>query len=38
MVGQWLRVIHNGLIQFYAVGMMLGLAVLMTFVILRVAR
>jgi len=38
MAGQWLRVIHNGLIQFYAVGMMLGLAVLMTFVILRVAR
>jgi NADH-quinone oxidoreductase subunit L len=38
ITGQWFRVIHNGLVQFYALAMMLGLAVLVAFVLLRVAR
>jgi NADH-quinone oxidoreductase subunit L len=38
MVGQGFRVIHNGLVQFYALAMMLGLTVLVAFVLLRVAR
>ncbi|MCS7021278.1 MAG: NADH-quinone oxidoreductase subunit L [Gemmataceae bacterium] len=38
MIGQWLRVMHNGLVQFYALAMMLGLVVLMIFVVLGLSR
>jgi NADH-quinone oxidoreductase subunit L len=36
--GQWTRPIQNGLLQFYALSMALGLAVFLTFVVLRFAR
>ncbi len=35
-IGQGLRTMHNGLVQFYAAAMMLGLAVFMVLVLLRV--
>jgi len=37
-VGQWARPIQNGLVQFYALSMVLGLAVFLTFVVFRVTR
>jgi NADH-quinone oxidoreductase subunit L len=37
-VGQWARPIQNGLVQFYALSMTLGLVVLVTFVVFRVVR
>ncbi len=37
-VGQWARPVQNGLVQFYALSMALGLAVLLTFVVFRVTR
>jgi NADH-quinone oxidoreductase subunit L len=36
--GQWLRAIQNGLVQFYALSMALGVAVFLTFVVYRVTR
>jgi NADH-quinone oxidoreductase subunit L len=36
--GQWVRPIQNGLVQFYALAMVLGLAVFLTFVVFRVVR
>jgi NADH-quinone oxidoreductase subunit L len=37
-VGQWSRPIQNGLVQFYALSMALGLAVFLTFVVFRFTR
>jgi proton-translocating NADH-quinone oxidoreductase chain L len=37
-VGQWARPIQNGLVQFYALSMALGLGVLLSFVVFRVTR
>jgi NADH-quinone oxidoreductase subunit L len=37
-IGQWIRPIQNGLVQFYAVSMALGIAVFLTFVVFRVTR
>jgi len=37
-VGLWARPIQNGLVQFYALSMALGLAVFLTFVVFRVTR
>lgn len=37
-VGQWLRPMQNGLVQFYALSMTLGLVVFVAFVMFRVAR
>ncbi len=37
-IGQWARPIQNGLVQFYALSMALGLAVFLTFVVFRVTR
>jgi NADH-quinone oxidoreductase subunit L len=37
-VGQWLRPIQNGLVQFYALWMAMGLAVFLSFVVFRVTR
>jgi NADH-quinone oxidoreductase subunit L len=37
-LGQWARPIQNGLVQFYALSMALGLAVFLTFVVFRVVR
>jgi NADH-quinone oxidoreductase subunit L len=37
-VGQWVRPIQNGLLQFYALSMALGLTVLLSFVVFRVTR
>ncbi len=37
-VGQWARPVQNGLVQFYALSMALGLAVFLTFVVFRVTR
>ncbi len=37
-VGQWARPIQNGLVQFYALSMALGLVVLISFVVFRVTR
>ena len=37
-VGSWVRPIQNGLVQFYALSMALGLAVLMSFVVFRITR
>jgi NADH-quinone oxidoreductase subunit L len=37
-LGQWARPIQNGLVQFYALSMVLGLAVFLTFVVFRVTR
>lgn len=38
MAGHWLRAMHNGLVQFYALAMMLGLVVFLLLVTLRVVR
>ncbi len=38
LLGQWLRPMQNGLVQFYALSMALGLAVFLSFVLFRVAR
>ena len=35
---QWVRPIQNGLVQFYALAMVLGLAVFLSFVVFRVTR
>lgn len=37
-VGVWVRPIQNGLVQFYALSMALGLAVLVSFVVFRITR
>jgi NADH-quinone oxidoreductase subunit L len=37
-IGQWARPVQNGLVQFYALSMALGLVVFLTFVMFRVAR
>jgi NADH-quinone oxidoreductase subunit L len=37
-VGRWARPVQNGLVQFYALSMALGLAVFLTFVVFRVTR
>ena len=37
-LGQWVKPIQNGLVQFYALSMALGLAVFLTFVIFRFTR
>jgi proton-translocating NADH-quinone oxidoreductase chain L len=37
-VGQWARPIQNGLVQFYALSMALGLVVLVSFVVYRATR
>jgi NADH-quinone oxidoreductase subunit L len=37
-VGQWLRPIQNGLVQFYALAMVMGLAVFLVFVVLGFVR
>jgi NADH-quinone oxidoreductase subunit L len=37
-IGDWLRPIQNGLVQFYALSMVLGLAVFLTFVVFRITR
>ncbi len=37
-VGSWVRPIQNGLVQFYALSMALGVAVFLTFVVFRVTR
>jgi NADH-quinone oxidoreductase subunit L len=36
-MGRWLRPVHNGLVQFYALGSLLGLAVLVIALLLRMA-
>lgn len=36
LVGQWLRTMHNGLVQFYALAMMFGLIVFLVLTILKV--
>jgi len=36
--GQWVRPIQNGLVQFYALSMALGLAVFLSFVVFRITR
>jgi NADH-quinone oxidoreductase subunit L len=36
--GQWVRPIQNGLVQFYALSMALGLAVFLAFVVFRITR
>lgn len=36
-MGRWLRTVHNGLVQFYALGSLLGLAVLVIALLLRMA-
>jgi NADH-quinone oxidoreductase subunit L len=37
-VGAWVRPIQNGLVQFYALSMALGLAVFLSFVVFRITR
>jgi NADH-quinone oxidoreductase subunit L len=37
-VGSWVRPIQNGLVQFYALSMVLGLAVFLSFVVFRITR
>jgi NADH-quinone oxidoreductase subunit L len=37
-LGQWVRTMQNGLVQFYALSMALGFAVLLAFVVFRVTR
>ena len=37
-VGSWVRPIQNGLVQFYALSMALGLAVFLSFVVFRITR
>jgi NADH-quinone oxidoreductase subunit L len=37
-VGLWVRPIQNGLVQFYALSMALGLAVFLSFVVFRITR
>jgi NADH-quinone oxidoreductase subunit L len=37
-VGSWVRPIQNGLVQFYALTMALGLAVFLSFVVFRITR
>jgi NADH-quinone oxidoreductase subunit L len=37
-VGGWVRPIQNGLVQFYALSMVLGLAVFVSFVVFRITR
>ena len=37
-VGSWVRPIQNGLVQFYALSMVLGLGVFLTFVVFRITR
>ena len=37
-VGHWVRPIQNGLVQFYALSMALGLAVFLSFVVFRITR
>lgn len=37
VMGRWLRPVHNGLVQFYALGSLLGLAVLVIALLLRMA-
>ncbi len=37
-VGGWVRPIQNGLVQYYALSMALGLAVFLTFVVFRITR
>ena len=37
-VGQWVRPIQNGLVQFYALSMALGVVVLLSFVVFRVTH
>ncbi len=37
-VGGWVRPIQNGLVQFYALSMALGLAVFLSFVVFRITR
>jgi NADH-quinone oxidoreductase subunit L len=37
-IGGWLRPIQNGLVQFYALAMALGLAVFLSFVVFRITR
>ena len=38
LVGYWVRPIQNGLVQFYALSMALGVAVFLTFVVFRITR
>ncbi len=38
LVGYWVRPIQNGLVQFYALSMALGLAVFLSFVVFRITR
>jgi hypothetical protein len=38
LIAALLRPLHNGLVQFYALGMVLGLAVFITVVVFRSAR
>ncbi len=37
-LGAWVRPIQNGLVQFYALSMVLGLAVFLSFVVFRITR
>ncbi len=37
-IGEWVRPLQNGLVQFYALSMALGLTVFVAFVVLRVTR
>ncbi len=37
-IGGWVRPIQNGLVQFYALSMALGVAVFLTFVVFRITR
>ena len=37
-IGGWARPVQNGLVQFYALSMALGLAVFVTFVVFRISR
>ena len=37
-IGAWVRPIQNGLVQFYALSMALGVAVFLTFVVFRITR
>jgi hypothetical protein len=37
-VASWVRPIQNGLVQFYSLAMVLGLAVFLTFVVFRITR
>jgi NADH-quinone oxidoreductase subunit L len=38
MLGHWIKPIQNGLVQFYALSMALGVAVFLTFVVFRITR